>query len=146
MSIFNLLVGSTAQQSAGGSGGGGGGGTDVTPDSMTGDYSNISSLSTGVGSTEDAEVSGIDTTINLYYELSGTSGGGIVTYSYRINSGSWIPLTQGSGNTFSVTNLDTVGWRVVTTEFTTQSGTITMKNGSDGDATLDTFTYAVRVI
>ena len=143
MSIFNLLVGSTAQQSAGGSGGGG-----ATPDytpSVSGTWSNISDTVTGVGNTGNVTINDINQTIQLYWTNAGGDSDSIFVRA-SVNDGTYSLLSEGSGSTVSVTNGDTVKWQVETFQTTIQSGTITISNNSDGGATVgNTFTYSVRI-
>ena len=143
MSIFNLLVGSTAQQSAGGSGGGG-----ATPDytpSVSGTCSNISDTVTGVGNTGNVTINDINQTIQLYWTNAGGDSDSIFVRA-SVNDGTYSLLSEGSGSTVSVTNGDTVKWQVETFQTTIQSGTITISNNSDGGATVgNTFTYSVRI-
>ena len=144
MSIFNLLVGSTAQQSAGGSGGGG-----ATPDytpSVSGTWSNISDTVTGVGNTGNVTINDINQTIQLYWTNAGGDSDNILVRA-SVNDGTYSLLSEGSGSTVSVTNGDTVKWQVETFQTTIQSGTITISNNSDGGATVgNTFTYSVRIV
>lgn len=145
MSSFNLLVGSILNQSSGGSASGGGGGSDVTP-TVTGTWSNISDTVTGVGNTGNVTISDIDTDIDLYW----TNGGGdsdSITVRYSINDGTYSVLAEGSANTATVSNNDTIKWQVETFSGSIESGTITISNDSDGGATVgNTFTYSLRVV
>ena len=142
MSIFNLLVGSTAQQSAGGSGGGG-----ATPDytpSVSGTWSNISDTVTGVGNTGNVTINDINQTIQLYW-INDPGDSDSIFVRASVNDGTYTLLSEGSG-TVSVTNGDTVKWQVETFQTTIQSGTITIKNNSDSGATVgNTFDYSVRI-
>jgi hypothetical protein len=142
MSSFNLLVGSILKQSSGGSASGGGGGSDVTP-TVTGTWSNISDTVTGVGNTGNVTIGGIDTSINLYWVDNASSS---IFVRVSINDGTYTLLSEGSSSTVSVSNGDTVKWQIETFQTSTQSGTVTIKNASDGDAQVgNTFTYAVRI-
>lgn len=144
MSIFNLLVGSTAQQSAGGSGGGGGATPDYTP-TVSGTWSDIFDTSTGVGNTGNVTINDINQTIQLYW-TNGAGDSDSIFVRASVNDGTYSLLSEGSG-TVSVTNGDTVKWQVETFQTTIQSGTITIKNNSDSGATVgNTFDYSVRII
>lgn len=111
--------------------------SDVTPNSVN--WGNLSDLIGGQDANSNQTISGIDTTISLKYSRSGDS----ITLKYRKNSGSYITLSPGS--TFTVSNGDTVNFQGETTNTSTRSGTITVINASDGDTTLDTFTYSLKL-
>ena len=144
MSVFNLFVGSISKQSAGGTSGGG-----ATPDytpTVTGTWSNISDTTTGVGNTGNVTISDINQTIQLYW-TNGVGDSDSIVVRVSINDGIYSLISEGSGNTVSVTNGDTVKWQVETFSTSIESGTITISNNSDGGATVgNTFTYSVRVI
>ena len=122
--------------------------TSVTPDytpSVTGTWSNISDTTNGDGDTGNVTLSDINQTINLYW-TNGAGDSDLITVQYSVNGGAFTTLAEGSSNTVAVTNGQTLGWRVTTTQSTSQTGTITVKNASDSDATVgNTFTYAVAV-
>ena len=122
--------------------------TSVTPDytpSVTGTWSNISDTTNGDGDTGNVTLSDINQTINLYW-TNGTGDSDNITVQYSINGGAFTTLAEGSSNTVAITNGQTLGWRVTTTQSTSQTGTITIKNASDSDATVgNTFTYTVAV-
>jgi hypothetical protein len=76
----------------------------------------------------------------LYWVRSGDAN---ITVSYSKNNGSYTTIAQNTN--FSVSNNDTIKWRVQTFSGTAQSGTITVRNASDSNASLDTFNYNVRL-
>jgi len=129
--LLHMLSASTQQRAAAA------GPSDVTPDSVN--WGNISDVIGGQAANSNQTISGIDTTISLKYSRSGDS----ITLKYRKNSGSYVTLSPGS--TFTVSNGDTVNWQGTTTSTSLRSGTITVINESDGDTTLDTFTYSLEV-
>ena len=117
---------------------------DYTP-SVTGTWSNISDTTNGDGDTGNVTLSDINQTINLYW-TNGTGDSDNITVQYSVNGGAFTTLAEGSSNTVAITNGQTLGWRVTTTQSTSQTGTITIKNASDSDATVgNTFTYTLAV-
>jgi hypothetical protein len=105
---------------------------DVTPDAIN--WSNITG--TDFANTTDETVSGIYNTIDLYYEINNTEASGFVYY--RIDSGTWTFLNPGNTNTFTVSNNQTVGWRVAAFTGSVNSD-ISVYNASDSGAQLDIF-------
>jgi len=122
--------------------------TSVAPDytpSVTGTWSNISDTTSGDGDTGNVTLSDINQTINLYW-TNGAGDSDNITVQYSVNGGAFTTLAEGSSNTVAITNGQTLGWRVTTTQSTNQTGTITIKNASDSDATVgNTFTYTLAV-
>lgn len=117
---------------------------DYTP-SVTGTWSNISDTTNGDGDTGNVTLSDINQTINLYW-TNGAGDSDNITVQYSVNGGAFTTLAEGSSNTVAITNGQTLGWRVTTTQSTSQTGTITIKNASDSDATVgNTFTYTLAV-
>ena len=113
---------------------------DVTP-TLSADWTDISDTITGIGSGNVVTLSDINTTISVFYTKTGSTN---VTVRYRKNGGSYITLAPSTN--ISVSNNDTIQWQVETAQTSTQSGTITVKNASDSDATLGTsFNFSVRV-
>lgn len=82
--------------------------TDVDPNTFS--YANISGTSSA--STTDETISG-HTGIDLYHTQTYYTGT-LSTVDYRINSGTWITWSPGSGNVISISNNDTLGIRVST--------------------------------
>jgi len=146
MSVFNLLHGSLVGPASAGGDAGGGAPPDVTP-TVTGTWSNISDTVTGVGNTGNVTISDINQGIDLYW----TNGGGdsdSITVKYSVNDNVvYTTLSEGSANTVTVSNNDTIKWQVETFSGSIESGTITISNDSDGGATVgNTFTYSLRVV
>jgi hypothetical protein len=113
---------------------------DVTP-TLSADWTDISNVIVGVGAGNVVTLSDINTTISIFYTKTGSTN---VTIKYRKNGGSYITLNPSTN--ISVSNNDTVQWQVETTQTTNQTGTITVKNSSDSDATLGTsFNFTVGV-
>ena len=95
-------------------------------------------------STSDETVSGIYDTINLYYEADVTPASASFAVAYRIDSGTWVYLNEGSANTLTVANNETLGWRIYA--LSEDCGvTINVKNASDGNAAIDTFSVNLTV-
>jgi hypothetical protein len=117
---------------------------DYTP-AVTGTWSNLSDTTNGDADTGNVTLSDINQTINLYWTNAGGDSD-LITVQYSVNGGAFTTLAEGSSNTVAITNGQTLGWRVTTTQSTNQTGTITIKNGSDSDATVgNTFTYTLAV-
>ncbi|MEL6758505.1 MAG: hypothetical protein AAFP81_18910 [Pseudomonadota bacterium] len=113
---------------------------DVTPNAVN--WANISGAETA--SNANQTINGIDTAITLRIEYTAT-GAPAAILGASINGGAFNNVN--SGNTITVNNGDTVRFQVVA--FGTAgsvSGTVTVINQSDGDATLDTFTYSVSTV
>lgn len=105
---------------------------DVTPDAVN--WANVSGASPQANANQT--ISGITSSISISLSLSGTSGEAIFL-DYRINSGSYVTYST----PFSVSNGDTLNFRVSTISGGAGAGTVTVTNDSSGSATLDTFTY-----
>lgn len=113
---------------------------DVTP-TLSADWTDITDTLNGIGTGNVVTLSDINTTISVFYTKTGSTN---VTVRYRKNGGSYITLNPSTN--FSVSNNDTIQWQVETTQTTDQTGTITVKNASDSDATLGTsFNFTVRI-
>ena len=109
---------------------GGGGGFDVTPDSVSwGGGGAIVGSAPSVASSNKT-ITGINTSINLYYECVYCGDGGNIEYSK--NSGAWTSISE--LGTLSIANNDTLAWRYVNSGGTT---IIDIKNASDGNALID---------
>ena len=107
-----------------------GGGADVTPDAVSwgGGSPIYGSIPTITSDTKT--ITGINTSINLYYECVYCGDGGTIEYSK--NSGAWTPVSELSN--ISIANNDTLAWR-----YSNSGGVITVdiKNASDGNAVID---------
>jgi len=110
---------------------GGGGGADVTPTDFGWSYQYFEDVLDV--RTNEITIGGIDTTINIFYEI--VSNGDGQTFYYSKNGGtftSWTELTN-----LSLSNGDTL--RIQVTAPIAQYGgysIITIKNASDGNAVL----------
>ena len=106
--------------------------TDKTPDAV-----NWANIGPGTVPQNNANqtISGITTTITL--EAFYTSG---LLY-YSKNDGAFTFI--GNGGSVTVSNNDTLRWQMAPAAPGTVSGTVTVRNASDGDVDLDTFTYSV---
>lgn len=113
-----------------GSGGGGGTGTgDVIPNALN--WPNCSGVV--IASSPAQTVTGIDTGITLQLSWTGSASAAVQVNGLNVGQGA-TPLN------FTAHNNDTVGFLFSNPN---TSGTATVKNISNGSATLDTFTYAV---
>lgn len=113
------------------------GANDVTPNAVN--WANIGPTSAGSGTNASQTVQGCTIAITLSIT---NSGSGIV--EYRLDSGSYVTYTA----PFSVDARtgQTLDWRVSPIAPGNVTGTVTVKNDSDGAATLDTFTYDVTLL
>jgi len=114
--------------------------SDVTPNAVnwTDTYSGCISV-VGISQT----ISGINTTINLVVTWTHSGSSPALASAYSKNGGAYI--TFNSGDTISVANNDTLRFRMTkptATFYTLESRTFTVKNSSDGNVTLDTFTLS----
>jgi hypothetical protein len=114
---------------------GGGGGGDVTPNAV--DWPDASSP--GLTATSTAQtITGINTSINLYWECDYCGDG--LTTEYNKNGAGWVSNSE--FDNISISNNDTLNWRA------TSSGgfqSIFIKNASDSNALLDTISFEVMV-
>lgn len=137
------MIGVRAKKSAVGGGGG-----DVTPNAVN--WANVvyQGLTGEFGYTE-RQVTGIDTTITLeividdnftdIYVLVGSSASFGASDGYSLSDPGYLGFTQKfSGDTFTVSNNQYVAFMA---SGSCTSTFITIKNQSDGNATLDTFDY-----
>lgn len=99
---------------------------DTTPNSVN--WANVSGATSA--SNANQTISGIATTISLTWNQ-----GGLETL-YSKNGGSFV-----AGTGVTVSNGDTLRFKVETEFEVSDSGTITVRNASDGNTVLDTFTY-----
>jgi len=124
--LLRMMAGVIGSSSAGGS--------DGTPDAVN--WANI-----GPGNEPQTNanqtITGIDTTISL--ETFYTSG----LLHYSLNGGSFTFI--GNGGSVDVVNNDTLRFRMDNVAPGTVTGTVTVRNASDGDVDLDTFTYNVTL-
>jgi hypothetical protein len=106
---------------------------DVTPSAIdwTDNSDSLTEIATGNGA---QTISGINTSINLYYQcIYCGDGGGI---EYKKNAGAWISISELS--TVSVSNGDTLDWRYVPSSFSGgETIIIEIRNSSDSDAIID---------
>ena len=115
---------------------------DVTPNAVN--WGNISNPNDLAGSTS-ATISGINTTITLNISFNEQRDGGfcsIVVGGTVQTSTSFTDANNGSTN-FTVSNNQTVQFNLSATTGTAE-GTATIRNVSDSNATLDTFTYLIN--
>lgn len=111
---------------------------DVSPDAV-----NWATISTPTynGSNANQTISGITAPISLkvVYTLQG-----LYELGYHKNGGGYVAL--GSGDTFSVSNGDTVHFEAVGNNVDPVSGsTVTVSNHTVGDTVLDTFSVTLGV-
>lgn len=105
---------------------------DVTPNAVN--WTDVSG--TGGGTTNTQTISGINTTITLSINWTYS---GVKTISYSKNGGAFVDLYSGTGGssaTVSVSNNDTIAWKVIGNGI---AATFTIRNNSDSNVTLDTF-------
>lgn len=105
---------------------------DVTPAAVN--WANISGATSGTNANQT--ISDISSTIDIYYERAGD----FVTLEYSLNGGAFTALNASTNLT--VSDGDTVRWQA-STGLGAASSTVTVKNASDGDTTLDTFTVTL---
>ena len=108
--------------------GGAGGGT-VVPDGLS--WANISG--SDIGGNAALTLSGFSAPISI-----GATNSGPGTLGYSLNGG-----YETFSGPFTVADGDTLAWEVQYFASGRASGTITVTNASDGNATLDTFTYLI---
>jgi len=108
---------------------------DFTP-TVTGTWSAINDTFDGGANVDSGNVtlSDINQPISLYYTLSGSQ---LVTVYRSINNGSFILTSSGAGNTFTITNNDTLKWRITTGFSTIVTGSISIFNASDSNASIN---------
>jgi hypothetical protein len=101
---------------------------DVTPSNSW--FNNVSGASPQT--TNTVTIAGIDTSIDLYYTVSGATP----VLQYSLNGGAYTGWTDGGpgSNTITVNNGDTLTLRF--SAFSTSNGDISIYNDSDGDAFL----------
>lgn len=107
---------------------------DVTP-TPTPNWSDVTGF-IPFASTGQQTISGINTTINLYFEYDFGDG---LSIEYRKNGGSWTPINEFA--TVAIANGDTLDWGA------RGSGgyqSIMIKNASDGNALLDTIEFVLE--
>ncbi len=113
------------------------GGRDVTPDAV--DWADIFFTAPGADTNADQTIQGISEPITLGFSESG--GAPNTTFSYIKNSGSPVTITFDS-TTVSMSSGDTL-------HFGAAAGTggdnftVSVRNETDGDTTLDTFNVSV---
>lgn len=110
-----------------------GGGGDVTPNAL--DWAdNLDSSLQIPTSNGPLTISGINTSINLYYQCVYCGDGGSI--EYKKNAGAWTSISEFS--TVSVSNGDTLDWRYVPQSFVGgETIVIEIRNASDGNAIVD---------
>ena len=108
---------------------------DFTP-TVTGTWSAISDTVNGGVNSDSGNVtlSDINQPISLYYTLSGSTQ---VTVYRSINDGAFTQTSTGSGNTFTISNNDTLKWRITTSSSSIVSGSISIFNASDSNASIN---------
>lgn len=119
-------------------------GSDVTPDAIN--WGNLVGTGTRTGTAQT--FAGISTTITLRLDITGAVLDVPGLY-YRINSGSWVSFTDGTlappSVTLTVSNGDALQFKGENAEAPSDvaSGMVSIVNESDGDAVLDTFSFAL---
>ncbi|MEP3071503.1 MAG: hypothetical protein ABJQ26_01805, partial [Maricaulis sp.] len=114
-----------------------GGGSDVVPAAL--DWT-TSTNDNGVATSSTEAITGIDAPIVL--RLTEGANSGLITSSYRKNGASWVAW---SGSVeISVSPDDTLAFRCSHGQSGTVATSITVKNVSNGDATLDTWSVTVN--
>lgn len=108
-----------------------GGAADVTPNAVN--WTDATEV--GLARTNTQTISGINTAITLTITYTGT---GRRALYYSLNGGFDLDITVQPAS-ISVSNGDTLNFAMEGYR-PPQTSTITVKNASDGDATLDTFT------
>ena len=122
-------------------GGGGGGSSDVTP-SNTSWWNNMNEVADGDLYSNTVTIAGIDTTIQLSIQFTNNSD----PYTLRVYVNN-TQVTSGSAPntlTFNVSNGDDVRFRVQTND-RSDGNSATVRNVSDSNTTLDTFSINVEV-
>lgn len=104
---------------------------DVTPNAV--DWANFNDTSASNA------ISGFSGSITLQFSLSSVSGGPV--FAYKKNSGVWVQFSSSNPGVVSISSGDTIQFRINGPAAST--GLITVKNVSDGGATLDTTTATV---
>ena len=104
---------------------------DLIPDTVN--WADISGATEGDNANQT--ISGISPSITIGTTITG----GAFTLQYSIAGGGFTTYSA----PFAVSNGQTVRWKVTTFFETPVSGTVTVKNDSDGGTTLDTFTYTL---
>jgi len=131
-----------------------GGGGDNTPAAVN--WSNVSSTRVGKSTTyvySAQQITGISTSITLKTEFSNSA---LVEMYYKVQSTGTVPSSSSDpasngytnirhNDTLTVSNNQYVVFGVQSGTGVTTSSTITVKNNSDGNATLDTFTATKTV-
>ena len=113
-------------------GGGGGAGSGGVVPSPTPNWTNI--YDTDIGSTNLQTISGIGGSISISVTKTGT---GKLTYTFGSGDFPYTgPFSVGLGQALGFTVSATIGAGTV-------AGTLTIRNASNGGATLDSITYAV---
>lgn len=120
-------------------------GVDATPDAVNwNDITASTNSSPVLALTNVQTINSINVPITLEADYTGP---GVVTFtlSVSVNGGAFTALN--SGDTFVVHNGDTVQFRGAKTgaNLGTCSGTVTVKNNTDGGAVLDTFAYSIAL-
>jgi hypothetical protein len=106
---------------------------DVTPSTIDWTDNTDSTLQIPTGNGAQT-ISGINTSINLYYQCVYCGDGGSI--EYKKNAGAWTSISELS--TVSVSNGDTLDWRYVPSSFSGgETIVIEIRNASDGNAIVD---------
>jgi hypothetical protein len=142
----------------GGIAGWAGGGGDVTPDAVN--WANIAYYEGGddgpagiqqiknISTSITLKVSWTGSPVKMYYRINSTAptwtNGGIFQHGGADNSAfvTSTRLTNSAGSTFTVSNNEYVSF-ICYIDGGYGTGTVTVKNQSDGDIVLDTFTWTV---
>ena len=106
---------------------------DYTPNAVN--WADIIAFGLATGTNPNVTISGINQTVTI--KVSWTVSSGSIGIEYRINSGSYVSISN--NNTFTVVNNDTLNFRASGGAGTYNYADITVKNNSTGDSTLDTF-------
>lgn len=113
--------------------------TDATPAAVN--WNNIDTANASIN-TNTQTITGINTTITLSWTGTEDDDGGTVS---AIVNGSSAGSTSTPGSfTFTVQNNDTLYFRHVTSGGSVNVGSATVRNVSDSNTVLDTYSYAVN--
>lgn len=102
---------------------------DVIPNAVN--WANISGF--GAGENANQTITGINQTISINWTVVGTAG-----ISYSLNNGTW-----NYGSSVNIVSGNTLRFRAEDGLGSGASGSVTVRNGSNGNVTLDTFNYSV---
>lgn len=113
---------------------------DYTPDAVN--WADIFTFGplVSTGTNPNQTITGINQQITIKVSWTVT-GGTITSVEYRINSGSYVSMSN--NGTFTINNNDTLNFRVGGAASTLNTADFTIKNNSTSDSTIDTFTAEI---